>query len=300
MLKSKLFVLIINIFPVLQNLFFFWFVGADETYTFYLIEPKIYNDLINDIKKEANTTKNQAATPSEYSTEENKNLGFNTEKYICRESHLVFVSKQYEKEIDTTLSLNIKGHDHNRLSFLLLLGADKCILESSEDSPVKLTVRIINKLLTSRPFYNEFECECKFVRNGKSKNTNNFSLYCGYDTDVVDITGYWSNKEKGGSIINFNSLTSTTNRTEEIEPKPSKNPPSGPSKGKYSDFFWKNAEAPFGEKFSPNTMLTCRVNGDSLSNKERAQSECSADEQQLIINIFHGILKKIIEYINKS
>ncbi|KAH7650074.1 hypothetical protein FG379_003154 [Cryptosporidium bovis] len=300
MSKSKLFVLIINIFPVFQNLFFFWFVGADAAYTFYLVEPKIYNDLINDINKEANTSKNQAATRSEYLTEENESLGFNTEKYICRETDLVFVSKQYGKEIDTTLSLNIKEHDPNRLSFLLLLGADKCILESSEDSPVKLIVRIINKLSTSKLFYNEFECECKFVRNGKSKNTNDFNLYCGYDTDVVDITGPRSNKEKGGSIINFNSLASTTNKTEEIEPKPSKNPPSGLLKGKYSDFFWKNAEAPFGEKFSPNSMLTCRANGYSLSNKERAQSECSADEQQLIINIFHGILKKIIEYINKS
>ncbi|KAH8740207.1 hypothetical protein FG386_001868 [Cryptosporidium ryanae] len=227
-------------FPVFWDLILFFIVIIEAKHTFFLIEPKVYNNLIYSINNESTIYyKSQEIALNKNTTQkiESNNIGFELEKHICNESDLPFISKYYGKETDTTLSLNIEKNI-NKLSFLLLIKANKCILESSEESPVKLTVRIINNLLTNKVSYKEIDCECRFVSKGESNNTNNFNLDCERDSDIIDIKGFLNSNENGVKATNSDILTHIFTKTEKLEPKPPKGPFLSSSK-EHRNIIWR-------------------------------------------------------------
>ncbi|KAH8581925.1 signal peptide protein [Cryptosporidium sp. chipmunk genotype I] len=258
---------------------------------------------------------------------------------LCKESDLVFSNVETNTNHTTVLNLNTGNSRVDRSkNYLLLFGADRCILDSSlaNRKPIKINIRVIPDLRNpTREVYQDKTCDCLFKRgNVHEGGHSEFQINC--NSDLL----YDSNKkvqerdylEIGGvealnvaDLVNLPTLITDKNFQADKKIKSGgsevvsvKLPRSKPSRIKtlkpkanelnFSKYFWETNSGFFGEgqeAIKKANIEYCESHGQSEScqNEEKSKIEefresCNNKEHQLILETLLIIVNKLIEHLD--
>ncbi|KAF7458379.1 signal peptide protein [Cryptosporidium felis] len=293
-------------------------LNKDHVFIYRLLEPDNFNRLVHQINEK---TGGKVAI---YNLRQPKNsqLGkaYGIENIICDNSSLVFSHIKQVDDSDTILKLKLNGHENfDYLDYILMLNAEKCILESSfiEKKSVQVVTRMIqNFQLSDSIKYMDLECHCLFRRkNLEIKEPHIFELLCGPSDDFFDIGGIQSLNNSNIVITPslVPSLPFNKHETDFLQLQRSGNNNETENNGiqvlqvlkfNFSRLFWQTDEPFFGEKevqLSANDTREEKVKyRNDKSKKSTHEENCSDREYQLILKTILTIFNKLLEHLENN
>ncbi|CUV04461.1 unnamed protein product [Cryptosporidium hominis] len=299
---------------------------------YFILNPIQYNDFV------LNIIKNSEEISSENSFRKSDNLNqiisSQIKNIICKESDLVFSNTETNVSHSTILNLTTSDSKTNGNSdYLLLFGADRCILDSSfiDGKFTKINIRFIPNLVNpTKEVYQDKICDCVFKKgNADEGSPSEFQVNCNSDSSndsnkkVLEEHDYL---EIGGAtalniadlvnlptpIIDKNSQVGrevkveVSNKTP-LKPiiKPNHIKASKPKVNKFnfSKYFWETNSGFFGEgeeAIKKSNIEYCESHGQSKSCEDEERSRIEREFREGCNSKEHQlILETLLIIVNK-
>lgn len=305
-----------------------------SSHKFFILDPIKYNSFLRNLMNNSEKTILEDTLWNHGSlslTKMNK-----IQDIICKESDLVFGNAETDLKQSTVLNLNI-GNNNTEMNnnYILLFGADKCILDSSfiNGKSIKINIRIIHNLKSSiEEIYHDKVCDCFFKRGSTDEGgQNEFEVNCNSDSNIENQEKQDYLEIRGVNALDEVDLIKppipTTEKNIEIRreykaknservlTRPNINPNHDETlktkinDSNFSKFFWETSSGFFGEGQeaenranieyckSQSKNVTCENEEMPYLEKEFRKS-CTNKEHQLILDTLLIIVNKLVEYLD--
>ncbi|KAK9173853.1 hypothetical protein CmeUKMEL1_18400 [Cryptosporidium meleagridis] len=299
---------------------------------YFILNPIKYNEFVLNIIK--NTEEISSENSFRRSDSPNQIISSQIKNIVCKESDLVFSKTETNVNHSTILILTTDDTKTNGNSdYLLLFGADRCILDSSfiDSKFTKIDVRFIPNLVNpTKEVYQDKVCDCVFKKgNADEGSPSEFQVNCNSDSsnnsnknvpeehDYLEIGGVATLNiadlvNPPTPIIDTNSQVGRKAKVEVsnkalLKPitKPNNIEVSKPKVNKFnfSKYFWETNSGFFGEgqeAVKKSNIEYCESHGQSKSCEDEERSRIEREFREGCNKKEHQlILETLLTIVNK-
>ncbi|OII72490.1 uncharacterized protein cubi_00485 [Cryptosporidium ubiquitum] len=335
----KIYIILHFIFIYIQTAYSSHSNSGDGTSSskYFILDPIKYNNFVQSLME----TPEEVISGNNFRSSDNFNLikMNKLQDIICKESDLVFSNTETDVNYSTVLNLNTGDNEMKRnKNYLLLFGADKCILDSSfiDRKSIKINIRVIPDLRSpTKEVYYDKICDCLFKREISDESGQNvFEVHCNSDLSI-DIQQNHDYLEIGGvdtlnetDLVKFPTLVAEKNsevgkkvevvgsetfsiRAPNIKSNHVKTIKPKVNEFNFSKYFWETSSGFFGEGQeaenkanieyckSQNQNKSCE-NEKRLNLEKEFRESCSSKEHQLILDTLLIIVDKLVEHLDNK